>query len=528
MPQARAVMTLPRHSHISLNSNAQSYFFIPCPVEASAPSKGRADAAAAPALPTSRVSPVWDQRFNTHPRNTTFSNISAWALNVQPGSPEPLSPERRASVSSPRRPSISAISPRRLSVPSVRVSSASFLNLQDTPLPGQRTAYTPIVVEFPTSPKTAGLPTQFTKKDPVALYGIPLPPVPKKSGRVLSRMRSLSVFGNRGRPKSSDGPAAPKAAPTDANAKLAAAAEIASRKKEGYKMKTKQTYDRPVPLAAQLELAQMMDGGSMDHRIKAHMHERARAERGLKRGQQVVGVGDVWRDGEGGIWLDQEEEWEYAHLLSGEVRTGASVEHEWVDFEPGSPVAGGEGRRGSVSTQSSDLDPNRLVQASEGLDDSLGTFGGNVLPTAAHKPGMPVLSLSPAGGRSRSHEVSQQSSRPGSSGSARRRPAPLILPPSSPSSKRPTNSPINPEAIRRDFLENSFQPEVAESMASGPCRADRDALKKLRRGSIALLSGYTNAAAASTESFASSGTKKAALKKPSLMHVFKGKKEVAA
>ncbi|KZT25337.1 hypothetical protein NEOLEDRAFT_357491 [Neolentinus lepideus HHB14362 ss-1] len=439
-----------------------------------------------PPLPHSRISPVWDS-FSARPRSSTFSNISAWALNIQPGSPAPLSP--------------SASSPRRLSVPSVRVSSASFLNLLDTPSTAQKAAYnTPVVVEFPTSPRTAGLPQK--DKDLVALYGIPAPPMPKKNGRVLNRVRSWSVFG---RPKAAAG-TKPKA-----DATLTAAAEIASRKKEGYNnnnnKNTRRAHDRPLPLAAQLELAQLMDGGSMDHRIKAHMKERARGE--------DAGVGDVWRDGAGGIWLDQEEEWEYAHLLGGDVGAGtrAMGEPEWVDFEACSPVDGGdsEERRGSVSTQSSDLDPGHLMQ----VPDTLANFGGNVVSAAAHKPGASV--------RSGSHPISQQTTRPGSSGitrpgssgSVRRRPAPLVLPPPAPSTK----SPINPDQIRRDFLENSFQPEV---------KSTPRAQKKVRRGSLAVLPGYTNVAAASTETFASSGTRRTVLKKPSLLNVFKGRRDASA
>lgn len=88
----------------------------------------------------------------------------------------------------------------------------------------------------------------------------------KKGGRVLNRVRSWSVFGTRARSKSTSKPK-----PAAADAKLAAAAEIASRKKEGYKRKTRHARDRPLPLAAQLELAQLMDGGSLDRRIQAHM-----------------------------------------------------------------------------------------------------------------------------------------------------------------------------------------------------------------------------------------------------------------
>ncbi|EPQ56128.1 hypothetical protein GLOTRDRAFT_105135 [Gloeophyllum trabeum ATCC 11539] len=281
--------------------------------------------------------------------------------------------------------------------------------------------------------------------------------------------------------------------------------------KEGYKKKTRHARDRPLPLAAQLELAQLMDGGSLDRRIQAHMAERARAEGGLQRGEQAVGVGDVWRDGAGGIWLDQEEEWEYAHLLAGEVGAGGAVEPEWVDFEAGSPVDGEE-RRGSVSTQSSELSPSRLVQALEGLDDGMAIFGGSVPPVAPYKPGKFALSLPPARRSSSSDSVPRLDARPGSSGSARKRPAPLVLPLPSPTNKRPINSPINPEQVRRDFLENSD---------SGTDSTPRNQ----RRGSLTVLPGYVNTAAASEEALSTLGNRKVLMKKSSLMNLFKTRKD---
>jgi hypothetical protein len=93
------------------------------------------------------------------------------------------------------------------------------------------------------------------------------------------------------------------------------------------------------------------------------------------------GVGDVYRDGQSGIWWDAEEEWEYAHLLGGEEQVGVE---EWVEFREDIKVSADEERRGSVSTQDSDLDVRDVVQPAEEHDD-LATFGSATSPLALQK-----------------------------------------------------------------------------------------------------------------------------------------------
>jgi hypothetical protein len=153
---------------------------------------------------------------------------------------------------------------------------------------------------------------------------------------------------------------------------------------------------------------QFIDGGSSESNAKRLMEHRARAT-GTK-----SGVDTVYRDGKGGIWLDQDEEMEYAHLLNGDFSGESSTaEMQWVRFgsEDGvSPLKTGiidlaESRRESVSTHHSDLDPAYLVLPIEdtqcGPEDILlsSPFKSD-LPVA---PGLSVLSLPSRPSRAAKH-----------------------------------------------------------------------------------------------------------------------------
>lgn len=227
----------------------------------------------------------------------------------------------------------------------------------------------------------------------------------------------------------------------------------------------------------------------MDSHIKRVMEAQAKAA-------AVGGVGDVYRDGQGGIWWDADEEWEYAHLLGGEEQVSTD-EMDWVQFGDERKAAGGavddDVRRGSVSTmssQDSDLNPVYVVQPAEEQDD-LAAYGSALAPMALHRPGASVLSHSVRHNRGtakhlrkpeylldiafpRGNPESPKTPRfyanvcPSSlttkvkpKGPARRRPAPLKLSPPSPALKRPTNSPVDPEKVRKDFLDSSFAPAPA-------------------------------------------------------------------
>jgi hypothetical protein len=433
------------------------------------------------------------------PRSNTFSTITAWAAHVQPGSPASLSPR-----SPRRRPSIGC--GRRASITSVRVSSgplnaldahrnAATPSIQNFKADLTTVGYNSVFLQFPKTPITATLPITIKPRTAEAGHRIPIPLVPAsptRKPRGLTRLRSLSILKSRGRSKS----AAPSS-PTKMKVKAAASsAAVVKRKKAKY------AGVRPAPLANELALMQFVDGGSMESNIKRVMEAQAKAG--------AAGVGDVYRDGEGGVWWDQEEEWEYAHLLAAGEDGAAHVfvgDLPWVTFggDKSSSVNPGvdEDRRGSVSTQDSDLDPRYIVQPTDHLDtDDLAVFGSALTPLATRKPAMSVLALPSRPLRAAKHlrkpdyllnvafakdsgslkspkfAVSACASgvaRP--KGKARRRPTPLTLTPPSPALKRPSNSPADVERTRKDFLESSFEPVVpATPVAPATSRDNRGEL----------------------------------------------------
>jgi hypothetical protein len=275
----------------------------------------------------------------------------------------------------------------------------------------------------------------------------------------------------------------------------ASSATVVKRKKAKYASM------RPAPLANELALMQFVDGGSMESNIKRVMEAQAKAG--------AAGVGDVYRDGEGGIWWDQEEEWEYAHLLatSEDGAAHGMGDLQWVTFggeksSSANPDVDDE-RRASVSTQDSDLDPRYIVQPTDHLDtDDLAVFGSALAPLATCKPAMSVLALPSRPRRTAKHlrkpdyllnvAFTRGSASPKSpkftvsacagvakpKGKARRRPTPLTLAPPSPALKRPSNSPVDLERTRKDFFESSFEPAVPATPAA-------PAMSRDNRGKVA-------------------------------------------
>lgn len=422
------------------------------------------------------------------PRSNTFSTITAWAAHVQPGSPGSLSPR-----SPRRRPSIGC--GRRASITSARSSAGCFLNVLDTPSTVHRNAATPSLQNFKADLTTVGYTSAFLQfpKTPIVFkphtaeagHQIPIPPVPTsptRKSRGLTRLRSLSGLKYRGRSKS----AAPSS-PTKMKAKTAAASSAAVVKRK----KAKYANMRPAPLANELALMQFIDGGSMESNIKRVMEAQARAG--------APGVSDVYRDGEGGVWWDQDEEWEYAHLLAGgeDGAAGGMGDLGWVTFGGDKSSSANphvdEERRGSVSTQDSDLDPRYIVQPTDHLDtDDLAVFGSALTPLATRKPAMSVLALPSRPRRAAKHlhkpdyllnvAFSGGFASPKSpdfamsacangvakpKGKARRRPAPLTLTPPSPALRQPSNSPMDVERTCKDFFESSFEP-IASAVPSAP------------------------------------------------------------
>ncbi|KAJ6474694.1 hypothetical protein C8R47DRAFT_708175 [Mycena vitilis] len=401
----------------------------------------------------------------TPPRRRSNSAILSWAATVQPGSPSPRSPRRR---SLSRRPSVVA---RRPSIGHGPASPASFIFIHTPTTPSVKDfdltnlGYSSVFVQFPITPSTPS--PFFQPKSAANPYAhIPIPPVPAsppagKARRGLKHFRSLSAL-TRSRSKSvSSMPAPPKSSKAQFFA-----VTIAKRKKAQYK------FVRPVPLANELAMMQFADGGSLESHAKRVMAHQA------KSAGPGVGVGEVFRDGDGGLWWDEDEEWEFAHLLGGEEQlVSTQDEMQWVQFdehekenEVSLALAGlaGEERRGSVSTQDSDLDARYLVQPAE--DEQMVDF----VPLTLRRPGMSVLALPSRPRRAAKHlhkpefivdaafgvPRSPKFAAPAKpKGSARRRPAPLKLGRAL-AAPAPT---VRTADVRSDFLASSFAPPPASA-----------------------------------------------------------------
>ena len=443
-------------------------------------------------------------------RSATTSAISAWVAAVQPGSPAPYSPRRRSSISSTRRSSYGSASiiSRRASVTAGTPHSGSFVNSQvitpsvkDFKPDLTAVGYTSVFVHFPETPLSATIPLYTgagnKSRPPPSFTRVPAvprsPSSPVKPAKGLKHFRSLSALktGRRTRSKSSAMRAPPSPAmksPVYASSKAAraqASAAISANKKSKY------AKFRPPPLAAELALAQLADGGSIEDHIRRFAEAQAKAGGATEvtRDGRLIGVSDVYRDGAGGVWRDQDEEWEYAHLLGGDEEWCGS-EESWVRF--GSPTKprksslvpseNDEIRRGSVSSQDSDLDPRYAMQAEDSRDD-LAAFGSALAPACARRPGMSVLAIPARTRRTARHlrkpefllnafpvpegvVASTPAMHPVKAPSAkqRKRPAPLTLTPPSPAFKCPTN-PLDAEQVRDDFLAASFAPAVPPKSA---------------------------------------------------------------
>lgn len=336
------------------------------------------------------------------------SNIAAWAALVQPGSPAPQSPHRRPSTSSSRRSSLTRVG-RRPSISHSRAPSGSLSGLIHTPTSAQDIdinlsafGYTSVFVHVP--PKTPSTPSHLARtgimKTPVTPATASIqPPSPKKTTRTIKRFRSLGILRPRGK-STSRAAALPSPTKNTALGVRARSELIAKRKKAKY------AHVRPPPLLAnEIALMQFADGGSVESNVRKIMEAQAHANGG------GFGVGDVYRDGKGGIWLDQDEEMEYAHLLGGDLSGENATEGQWIKFgndeneDDISPKTGiidlAESKRESVSTQDSDLDPTYLILPAEetqcGPEDVVLSFA--MPPKSPFKknspvaPGLSVLSL---------------------------------------------------------------------------------------------------------------------------------------
>ena len=415
-------------------------------------------------------------------RSNTFSGIVAWAAHVEPGSPAPLSPHSPHHCPSLGRGCCPSIT-------SIRAASTSFLHVTPIPTTVQITTpsvsdfktdltavgYTSIFFQLPNTPISATLSFSIKPPSSNAAKSFPNLPIhsPSCKPRSLTRFRSLSVL-QRGRPKSVIPNSLTKMKAKDA----VASAAIIKRKKSKYDM-------RPPPLANELALMQFADGGSMGNNIKRVIQTQAKAT-------GTVSHGDVHRDDIGGIWLDQDEELEYAYLLAED--DSCRLQHpQWVTFGSHSPsfatrIAEDE-RRESVSTQSAELNPNRMVQLVDLLGgDDPALFGNTPAPPVTRTPGLSVLAIPSRPNRPAKHLQNPNflvdavfshphaspiitdslNSRSGADvgfrKKERKRPGLLKLAPPSPAFKWPANSPI--DNYRQDFIQSSFQPTPGSALVA--------------------------------------------------------------
>ena len=247
-----------------------------------------------------------------------------------------------------------------------------------------------------------------------------------------------------------------------------------------------------------------MDGGNIDSHAKSVMEAQAKAAAGS--GAQH-GVADVYRDGNGGIWWDADEEWEYTHLLADTgsatptpiSKANNAMTIDWDDVQPcyfTNLLANKENdpldRRDSVSSLDSDLDPKYLVTVPElTLTGFNAPVEDRVL--ASHKVGDPgmgsflslpsrprrkalhlnkaefLVDLAAFGPRSPTTTKPSSNTKPNPKGRARRRPAPLKLAHQSQNAvvvvRRPGQVKTTLESVvekgRKEFIADSFAPVPA-------------------------------------------------------------------
>ncbi|KAF9525945.1 hypothetical protein CPB83DRAFT_858662 [Crepidotus variabilis] len=276
------------------------------------------------------------------------------------------------------------------------------------------------------------------------------------------------------------------------------AATIAKRKRAKY------AHVRPPPpLANELALMQFADGGKIDSHVQRLMEAQAKAAAGSS--TMNVGVADVYRDGKGGIWWDEEEEMEYVHLLDGVDKKRAEKQAEEVDWEnfevqqqhKENVVTVGplfdRRRSASVSSMDSEHNPQFLLEAEERPTFTTGTPNDRILASskigganmsALSLPSRPkqlaphlVRSLAPSEMEAFGEEATlpvrrsldaifAETARP--KGPARRRPSNLTL---SPTSGATFNVPISAPhdgrfprstSLRHEFLQDSFTPPPSQ------------------------------------------------------------------
>ena len=308
--------------------------------------------------------------------------ILAWAETVHPGSPVPMTPasgvsltRSASSVSSPhfhgfRRSSLTRVGSRRQSVSSTRsrIPSASFLQFVDTPrtpahpIPatpfpadakfdltafGYSSVFVNVAISTPITPD-AHKPKPMTRlpsRHEAVTSSAPVTPVTKSTG-VFKRL-----LGNKSKSTKSQGKTQTKGGKAAADPAISEYVSVSHKKRSKYteqpsgvEKKKREVYAAALPptVKQEAQMRQAMEGGSLEYNIRKVMEEKAKREgtavkvncaEGVK---AVEGVEAAHRDAQGGIWWDQEEEWEFAHLLAANkvpVSARCVGSEGWVTFD---------------------------------------------------------------------------------------------------------------------------------------------------------------------------------------------------
>ena len=306
--------------------------------------------------------------------------VLAWAETVHPGSPAPMTPATGISlphsasfVSSPRfqgfrRPSLTRVGLRRQSVGSTpsRIHSASFLHLTHTPQsPTHPIPATPFSADGNFDFAAFGYASIFvdvpvsTPITPEIYKPKPMTRLPSHHDAItisqVTKPTSTGVFkrllGNKPKTTKSRPSAQKKGGKAGANAAVSdyLSVSLAKRSKYGERpgsaveKKKREVYAAALPptVKQEAQMRQAIEGGSLEYNIQKVMEEKAKREGTAVKihstdGTKVVeGVETAHRDGRGGIWWDQEEQWEFTHLLAAnKIPVGARCidPGAWVTF----------------------------------------------------------------------------------------------------------------------------------------------------------------------------------------------------
>ena len=343
--------------------------------------------------PSSQLPPLPEPAPPRPSRRSSFiSAITAWAAHVQPGSPVAASP-RRGSESF--RPFNAALSHFSSGITHGRVRSSSFVATPTTAyhktFDFTAVGYNAMFAHVPKTPEPPSPLLRAKAEREREIWEAKMnrkaqakAETKEKRDKMVQKIKSLTTLRPRAKTftkgSTLPSPVPPVPALVSSLKQGSSKEDASARKKAVYGSLTRQ----PPTLANELALMQFADGGKMDSHIQRVMATES-------------GVGDVYRDGKGGIWLDRDEELEYRGLLVPED-SESEKEVPWVTFNPSNPPSPSKlkaiERRGSSSsgnTLDSDVDLAYLVQT----DDEACYHDQRILDVEPDlvKPGQMILSL---------------------------------------------------------------------------------------------------------------------------------------